>query len=68
MVGLKQASPLNKHCTLSHSDQNKYCPAVSAHLKIQRPVTKLKYICVLPCSKCPPQNTAACNKIKIHMW
>ena len=35
MVGLKQASPLNKHCTLSHSDQNKYCSAVSAHLKIQ---------------------------------
>ena len=36
MAGLKQASPWNKYCFLSHSDQNKPCPAVSAHLKIQR--------------------------------
>ena len=36
MAGLKQESPSNKHCLLSHLDQNKYRPAVSAHLKIQQ--------------------------------
>ena len=36
MTGLKQASPSNKHCILSHSDQNKHWPAVSVHLKIQQ--------------------------------
>ena len=34
MVGVKQASPSNKNCALSHSDQNKHCPEVSVHPKI----------------------------------